>query len=67
LAGSGLLPTGNRVISKWAIMPSMQEQYDDAMFDFSTANYDSAIEKFRSILTQDPQNFDAQLSLGMAY
>jgi tetratricopeptide (TPR) repeat protein len=48
-------------------MPSIQEQYDDAMFDFSTANYDSAIEKFQSILTQHPQNFDAQLSLGMAY
>jgi len=48
-------------------MPSLQEQYDDAMFDFSTANYDSAIAKFRSILAGDPQNFDAQLSLGMAY
>ena len=48
-------------------MPTLQEQYDDAMFDFSTANYDVAIGKFRSILEQDPENFDAQLSLGMAY
>jgi tetratricopeptide (TPR) repeat protein len=50
-----------------AIMASLQEQYDDAMFDFSTADYDGAIAKFKSILDQDPENFDAQLSLGMAY
>ena len=48
-------------------MPTPQEQYDDAMFDFSQANYDSAIEKLKSILARDPQHFDAQLSLGMAY
>ena len=48
-------------------MPSLQEQYDDAMFDFSTANYDAAIEKFKAILAQDTEHFDAQLSLGMAY
>src|SRR5438477_9352809 len=48
-------------------MPTPQEQYDDAMFEFSRANYDAAIEKFNSILAQDPQHFDAQLSLGMAY
>ena len=48
-------------------MASLQELYDDAMFDFSTANYDAAIDKFKSILQQDPLNFDAQLSLGMAF
>src|SRR5438067_12703337 len=48
-------------------MPTPQEQYDDAMFEFSQANYDSAIDKFKSMLAQDPQHFDAQLSLGMAY
>jgi Flp pilus assembly protein TadD len=48
-------------------MPDLQQQYDDAMFDFSTANYDAAIDKFKVILAQDPQHFDAQLSLGMAY
>jgi Flp pilus assembly protein TadD len=48
-------------------MPSLQEQYDDAMFDFSTADYDRAIEKLKVVLAEDPQHFDAQLSLGMAY
>src|SRR5262245_12594914 len=48
-------------------MSSLQEQYDDAMFDFCTADYDSAIAKLKSVLAQDPNHFDAQLSLGMAY
>ena len=48
-------------------MPTAQEQYDDAMFDFSTGDYDSAIAKFRVILAAEPAHFDAQLSIGMAY
>jgi predicted Zn-dependent protease len=48
-------------------MPPLQEQYDDAMFDFSTADYDSAIAKLQALLAQDPDYFDARLSLGMAY
>lgn len=47
-------------------MSTLQEQYDDAMFDFSTGDYASAIAKFRAILAADPQQFDAQLALGMA-
>ena len=43
-----------------------EEQYDDAMFDFSTGNFDSAIVKLKAILTDEPTHFDAQLSLGMA-
>lgn len=48
-------------------MASLQEQYDDAMFDFSMADFDSAIAKLKGVLAQDPNHFDAQLSLGMAY
>src|SRR4051794_836426 len=48
-------------------MPLLQEQYDDAMYDFSMADYDGAITKFQAILAEDPNFFDAQLSLGMAY
>lgn len=46
---------------------SLQEQYDDAMFDFSTGQFDSAITKLEKILEEDPNNFDAQLSVGMAW
>ena len=35
--------------------------------DFSTGDYDRAIDKFKAILAEDPKHFDAQLSLGMAY
>ena len=45
---------------------SHQELYDDAMFDFSRADYDAAIVKLRAILAEDPNHFDALLSLGMA-
>src|SRR6185369_624515 len=51
---------------RWNVM-TLQEQYDDAMFDFSTGDYDRAIEKFKAVLAEDPKHFDAQLSLGMAY
>jgi Tfp pilus assembly protein PilF len=45
----------------------LQEQYDDAMFDFSTGEYETAIEKLKAVLAEDPAHFDAQLALGMAY
>ena len=48
-------------------MATLQEQYDDAMFDFSTGDYDSDIAKLRALLAADPAHFDAQLSIGMAY
>jgi len=48
-------------------MSSVQEQYDDAMFQFSTGNYDGAIAGLQEILKTDAQNFDARLALGMAY
>jgi Tfp pilus assembly protein PilF len=48
-------------------MPSLQDQFDDAMFEFSTGNIEGAIQQLRTILEQDPEYFDAQLSLGGAY
>jgi len=48
-------------------MPGLQEQFDDAMFEFSTGACDGAIERLRAILVQDPDYFDAQLALGGAY
>jgi Tfp pilus assembly protein PilF len=48
-------------------MPGLQEQFDDAMFVFSTGDCDGAIERLRAILAQDPNYFDAQLALGGAY
>jgi len=48
-------------------MPALEEQYDEAMFDFSSGDYDSAIAKLKNVLSQDPSYFDAQLSLGMAF
>lgn len=46
---------------------SPQEQYDDAMFDFSQAKYDVAIGKLTALLSEQADHFDAQLALGMAY
>lgn len=46
---------------------TLQEQYDDAMFDFSRGEFDSAIVKLKNVLVQEPEHFDAQLALGMAF
>lgn len=48
-------------------MDDFQAEYDDAMFDFSTGDFDTAITKFTSILARDPENFDAQLSIAMCH
>jgi tetratricopeptide (TPR) repeat protein len=48
-------------------MSTLQDQYDDAMFDFSTGNYPDAIARLERILSEDPGYFDAQLALGMAH
>lgn len=48
-------------------MPTVQERFDDAMFEFSTGNADGAIAGLKAILAEDPQYFDAQLALGGAY
>ena len=46
---------------------TLQEQYDDAMFDFSRGDFDGAIARLRAVLAADPGHFDAQLALGMAH
>lgn len=48
-------------------MPTLQDQYDDAMYEFSTGNYSAAISCLQSVLKEDPSYFDAQLSLGMVH
>ena len=45
---------------------SLQEQFDDAMFEFSTGHCDAALEGLKRILAEDPNYFDAQLALGGA-
>ena len=45
---------------------TLQEQYDDAMFDFSQGDFASATAKLRAVLASDHENFEAQLALGMA-
>lgn len=44
-----------------------QDQYDDAMFDFSRGELDGAIAKLQSILAVEPAHYEAQLALGMAH
>jgi len=44
-----------------------QEQYDEAMFDFSRGDFGSAIVKLKAVLAADSGCFDAQLALGMAH
>ncbi len=43
-----------------------QEQFDDAMFDFSRGDFSSAAAKMKTVLAAEPEHFDAQLALGMA-
>ena len=48
-------------------MSGHQDQYDDAMFAFSTGDYHGAIARLKALLADDPAHFDAQLALGMSY
>jgi tetratricopeptide (TPR) repeat protein len=58
-------PVIGRIVK--TIMPTAQDHYDDAMFDFSQSEYDQAITKLKALLAEDGDNFDARLALGMAY
>jgi Flp pilus assembly protein TadD len=44
-----------------------EAQYDDAMFAFSSGDFDGAIAGLKALLADEPAHFEAQLSLGMAY
>lgn len=46
---------------------SLQEQYDEAMFDFSQGDFAGSVAKLKAVLAQDAGYFEAQLALGMAY
>jgi predicted Zn-dependent protease len=48
-------------------MDTLQEQYDDAMLDFSRGEYDSSIARLKALLESQPDHFEALLALGMAY
>ena len=46
---------------------TLQEQFDEAMFEFSTGNSEATITRLQAILALGPEYFDAQLALGGAY
>ena len=46
---------------------SLEERFDEAMFEFSSGHAEAAIERLKGILAEDPDYFDAQLALGGAY
>jgi tetratricopeptide (TPR) repeat protein len=48
-------------------MAGFEEQYDEAMFAFSTGDLDRALSGLQDILARDAAHFDAQLALGMVY
>lgn len=45
----------------------LQEQYDEAMFDYTMGDFATAGQKFQEMLNAQPDHFDAQLSLAMCY
>src|SRR5437016_12560100 len=44
------------------VMSALQEQYDEAMFAFSTGDYDAAIARLKTVLASEPSYFDARLA-----
>ncbi len=44
---------------------TQQDRYDEAMFDYSMGELESALTKLRQILLENPRHFDAQLALAM--
>jgi predicted Zn-dependent protease len=50
-----------------AIMAELEDQYDAAMFAFSTGDLPGALSGLDRILETEPGHFDAQLGLGMVH
>lgn len=48
-------------------MPTPQEQFDDALFEFSQGRFEESAAILQKLLSAEPENFDARLALGMAY
>ena len=48
-------------------MATLEERYDDAVYEFTLGHTDEAIAMLREVLAEDPGFFDAQLALGNAY
>lgn len=46
---------------------TLQDQYNEAMVDFTVGDYAAAIQKLQAVLTAEPEWFDARLALSMAY
>jgi Flp pilus assembly protein TadD len=46
---------------------TLQEQYDEAMLEFSRGEFGGAIARLTALLAAEPAHFEAQLALGMAY
>ena len=48
-------------------MAGLQEQYDDALFEFAQGNLPTARAALEDILAADPGHFEARLALGMVF
>lgn len=48
-------------------MATLEERYDDAVYEFTLGHTDEAIAMLNAILADDPSYFEAQLALGNAY
>ncbi len=44
-----------------------QDDYNDAMADFTVGDYSAAIQKLQTVLASEPEWFDARLALSMTY
>lgn len=48
-------------------MSNPQDQYDDAMLDYSMGEFDAALAKLEPLVAADAGNFDAQLAVAMCH